>query len=217
MKSNLPPELYQTMLDFYNQHKDSRNTEEFPRTDAVIEGSKQSREPPTLVFLNENIMNTMAQVLQPLVEHWCKCKLERTAIYGIREYYRGNILRNHVDRVATHVISVIIQVDQDLGGAEDWLLEVIDYKGKRQHVKLLPGEMLLYESAKLIHGRPAMFKGRRFANAFMHFRPITGWDYTTGEDNAFFFSRQKNLREPLENLFTDLTAGKKVFEVKNEL
>ena len=55
--------------------------------------------------------------IQPLVEEWTGIPLEFTALYGIREYYRGSELRKHVDRVSTHVYSVIIQVgdvQQDL-------------------------------------------------------------------------------------------------------
>jgi len=34
-----------------------------------------------------------------------------------------------------------------------------------------PGDMVLYESHSLIHGRPFPLKGRFFANIFIHFEP----------------------------------------------
>jgi len=34
-----------------------------------------------------------------------------------------------------------------------------------------PGDMVLYESHSLIHGRPFSLKGRYFANIFIHFQP----------------------------------------------
>ena len=58
------------------------------------------------------------------MEEWSGLDLEMTAFYGVREYYGGNVLQNHVDRLDTHVISAIIQIDKDLGEEEDWLLEV---------------------------------------------------------------------------------------------
>ena len=38
-------------------------------------------------------------------------------------------------------------------------------------VYLLPGDMVLYESALLLHGRPYGLNGSSYANAFMHYRP----------------------------------------------
>ena len=33
------------------------------------------------------------------------------------------------------------------------------------------GEMLWYESARLVHGRPIPFKGEYYDNVFVHFKP----------------------------------------------
>ena len=52
------------------------------------------------------------ELVQPLVEEWAEQELEFTSLYGIREYYRGSELRMHVDRVATHVFSVIMNLHQ---------------------------------------------------------------------------------------------------------
>jgi prolyl 4-hydroxylase len=35
-----------------------------------------------------------------------------------------------------------------------------------------PGDMVLYESHSIIHGRPFPLKGRFFANIFIHFEPV---------------------------------------------
>jgi hypothetical protein len=35
-----------------------------------------------------------------------------------------------------------------------------------------PGDMVLYESHSVIHGRPFPLKGRFFANIFIHFEPV---------------------------------------------
>ena len=85
------------------------------------------------------------------------------------------ILNSYTTTKALHIVCYL-QIAQELGGQEDWELEVIAYSGARQQVRLQPGEALLYESAKLLHGRPRAFRGRVFANAFIHFSPV-GWDY----------------------------------------
>ena len=115
------------------------------------------------------------EVMKPLLEKWGGLpsnSLELTAFYGIREYSRRACLRNHVDRVDTHVFSAILQISQTDIDTE-WPLEVIGFDGIRYRITLKPGEMILYEGTKLIHGRPEPFDGTRFANAFVHFKTKT--------------------------------------------
>ena len=57
-------------------------------------------------------------------------------------------------------------------------VQVIGFDGVHYDITLEPGEMILYEGHRLVHGRPYPFNGTRFANAFIHFKP-TGWDWTT--------------------------------------
>ena len=44
-----------------------------------------------------------------------------------------------------------------------------------------PGEIILYESASVIHGRPEVFKGDLFANIFVHYAPLDGWTITDAD------------------------------------
>lgn len=47
----------------------------------------------------------------------------------------------------------------------------IDLKDKRKKIFLKPGEMLLYESATVPHGRMEPLNGDYFDNLFVHFYP----------------------------------------------
>ena len=76
--------------------------------------------------------------------------LSPTSIYGIRVYKEGSILAPHVDRLPL-VTSAIINVDQDVD--EDWPLEVIGHDGVAYNITMEPGDMLLYESHSIIHGK----------------------------------------------------------------
>jgi prolyl 4-hydroxylase len=51
-------------------------------------------------------------------------------------------------------------------------LEVYGHDGKATNVTMEPGDMVLYESHSVIHGRPFPFKGNFYANLFVHFEPI---------------------------------------------
>ena len=115
---------------------------------------------------------------RPTIEAWTGMRLQPTSLYGIRVYTEGAILAPHVDRLPL-VSSCIINVAQDVD--EDWVLEVYDRHDQAVNVTMEPGDMVLYESGSLTHGRPFPMKGRFYANIFIHFEP-------TGEhlnDNAW--------------------------------
>jgi WD40 repeat protein len=65
----------------------------------------------------------------------------------------GSVLSMHVDTANTHVVSCIINVDQEV--EEDWKLVILDHEENEHSITMRPGDMLLYESAKLLHGRPS--------------------------------------------------------------
>jgi prolyl 4-hydroxylase len=84
------------------------------------------------------------------------------------------MLINHLDIASTHLASAVIQVGQELDTDGGWPLEVMnpDGTGALTEVYLQPGEMVLYEGARLKHGRPMRFKGEEFGNIFTHFAPV---------------------------------------------
>jgi hypothetical protein len=71
------------------------------------------------------------------------------------------MLAPHVDRNPL-VSSAIINVDQDVD--EPWPLEVIGHDGIARNVTMVPGDLVLYESHSVIHGRQFPLKGRFMAN-----------------------------------------------------
>jgi prolyl 4-hydroxylase len=99
-------------------------------------------------------------------------KLKPSACYGFRVYLPGAYLHNHVDSAGTHIVSSAICVDKDV--AFPWPLHVVDIDGQEIDVDLEPGEFVLYESARISHGRPTPLKGRFHVGLFLHYRPISG-------------------------------------------
>jgi len=124
------------------------------------------------------VVAEMRQVLQ----WWTGQRLKHTSTFGLREYKRGSMLINHVDRMDTHIASAVIQVSQkniDEGGG--WPLEVILPAGcttteaeecHRTEIYMQPGQMALYEGGKIMHGRPMRLRGEAFGNVFSHFAPL---------------------------------------------
>jgi len=109
-----------------------------------------------------------------------QAKLRPVSVYGIREYTEGAILSPHIDRHPL-VSSGIVNVAQDVD--EPWPLEVYDRSGKAVNITMEPGDMILYESHSLIHGRPFPLKGRYMANVFIHFEPIESWGEGKGKES----------------------------------
>ncbi|CAB9501369.1 Ankyrin Repeat [Seminavis robusta] len=114
----------------------------------------------------------ISQAVQTILEGWTRQKLTPVSVYGIRLYRNQSILTPHVDRMPL-VASCIINIDQD-GVEEPWPLEIYDHKGQARNITMEPGDMVLYESHSVIHGRPFPLKGTLFANVFLHFEPVGG-------------------------------------------
>lgn len=141
--------------------------------------------------------------MKPIVEEWSGvAPLELTSFYGIREYHEGSILAPHIDRIETHVLSVTfsiakldpqtMKIIEDTSKLAPWPLEVTTYNGEIVRYDHLAGTMVLYESSKLIHGRPAPNPpGSVHVSAFLHYKPqhmhgreATQWDKITKNANA---------------------------------
>jgi len=111
----------------------------------------------------------------PLHEEWAGVKLIPATSYGLRIYKNGSFLTMHTDRLDTHVISSIFHIDRDQ--EEPWPLVIEDTQGRVHEVALEPGQLLFYESSKLLHGRPRPFNGKWFTSIFTHYYPAD-WDKT---------------------------------------
>jgi len=180
-KTKMPRKLFKELMDFYHENRGNISRDEGLAAHRTgINGYKIQ---PTMVSLDHDrqLRNRVANTyVKPIVEAWVNQSLEFTSFYGIRVYHWGNHLRMHVDRLETHIYSVIMQLDQ-VGVEEDWPLEIVDFTGKRREISMVPGDLILYESAKLIHGRPKTLYGKEYANAFCHFKPLV-WPYEDKND-----------------------------------
>ena len=125
-------------------------------------------------FINRSVvLRTVEIKMRKIMEEWANVKLDKEGgIYGIRRYTRGSILLQHVDRIPSHIISAILQIDQKVD--KDWPLTIVDHKGNKVKINLKPGEMVLYESATVPHGRQFPLNGDYYDNLFVHMTPENG-------------------------------------------
>lgn len=168
-KSKLPQQLFEKIQSFYQ--KNGKNSQEEHVDGGFIYSQYNDKaKSSSLIDLSAQLRQEVHDQMKPLMEAWCKKELEPTYVYGIREYHNGAILKLHRDRIDTHIISAILNVDQETN--VDWPLLIEDNYYRKHQVMLKPGEMVFYEGARLLHGRPVPFQGTFFANIFCHFKPI---------------------------------------------
>jgi len=121
--------------------------------------------------------------MKPILESWIGGEeLKPTSTYGIRRYYNGSVLRDHVDIGVTHVVSAILNLGQDVDKV--WPLQILDHDGRRHFIEMAAGDMCLYESATSIHGRTQAMVGRSFDNIFTHFAPVKPFKVVVSEGEA---------------------------------
>ena len=173
-KLNVPKSAWQPLLQFWESNKDKLEPESWPPGNTYT----NHWESPTYMVSLENyslrgagdkLKQTIWNAVRPVIQEWIGgYKLIETSMYGIRVYKENAVLATHVDRLPL-VSSCIIQIAQDIN--EPWPVEVYDHAGKAHNVTMKPGEMVLYESHTVLHGRPFPLNGKFYANLFVHFIP----------------------------------------------
>ena len=92
---------------------------------------------------DKEVRRHLGRGLLRAVQEWSGLQLQLSTVYGPRRYRRDSRLALHVDRLSTHVISVIINLQQQVD--TPWLLDILDNAGRPHQLELQEGEMLLYE------------------------------------------------------------------------
>jgi hypothetical protein len=169
-----PSEVFEAIERFYNASHATHRREEDDGGPLYNQHQITTWHTP----LPPDVKRFVFDELQKTMEAWAPSvgPLKGTSAYGVRTYETGSYLHLHVDTAQTHVVSGIMNVAQDLEGGDDWPVEILDHGGKLHAVNMKPGDLLLYESARLLHGRPSPFKGRSYANVFVHYQPQDGWE-----------------------------------------
>ena len=171
-KVRLPSHVFQPIYEFWIKNKDKETDESFFPGSTFI---NYWNDPSKFVDITredlpgggEPILNQLWESTLEIMKTWTGQPLFPSSLYGIRVYKKGSILAPHVDRLPL-IASAIINIDQD-PDAEPWPLEVIGHDGIARNVTMNVGEMILYESHSLMHGRPFPFQGRYYANLMIHF------------------------------------------------
>ena len=159
-KLKAPEGSYRRLKTFFDQFRNNEQEEAWPAGNTY---TNHWDVPTYMISLEDQrlrgglaLKTQIWNEVQAILEEWTGQKLKQTSLYGIRVYKEGSVLASHVDRLPL-VTSAIINVDQDVD--EPWPVEVYDHDGNAHNVTMEPGDIVLYESHTVMHGRPAPLKG----------------------------------------------------------
>lgn len=170
------PERFQSwLLDFYERHQKDERIEQW-QADAT---QLNFHEMPTVMYnLDmefEDKVRFGDETIKPILEQWSGIpQLSQTSFYGIRGYPNKMNLKEHIDRIDTHVISATISLKKlspNLNAKRPWPIQVVAWDGKHVRYNHDEGMTVLYESARQPHGRPFPNKGGIHLGCFIHFKP----------------------------------------------
>ncbi|KAL7553955.1 hypothetical protein ACHAWF_017322 [Thalassiosira exigua] len=173
LKTRAPEDVTELATKFYDQNRLNAERENWPTGNTYI----NTWDAPTYMIKIEDkrlrgggfkLRQQLWDAARESIEDWMGEDLSPTSLYGIRVYTEGAVLLPHVDRLPL-VASAMVNIAQDVD--EDWPCEIYDHDGKAHNVTLQPGDMLLFESHSVIHGRPFPLKGRSYVMLFIHFEP----------------------------------------------
>eukprot|EP00581_Thalassiosira_minuscula_P005635 CAMPEP_0183738450 /NCGR_PEP_ID=MMETSP0737-20130205/54570_1 /TAXON_ID=385413 /ORGANISM="Thalassiosira miniscula, Strain CCMP1093" /LENGTH=484 /DNA_ID=CAMNT_0025972981 /DNA_START=478 /DNA_END=1928 /DNA_ORIENTATION=- len=183
LKTRAPEKVVELATKFWDQNHLSMERENWPVGNSYINNWNS---PTYMVKIEDSrlrgggsqLRKQIWDAARESIEDWTGEDLSPTSLYGIRVYKEGAVLLPHVDRLPL-VASAMINIAQDVD--EDWPCEIYDHDGNAHNVTLHPGDMLLFESHSILHGRPFPLKGRHYAMLFIHFEP-TGHSLTHNVD-----------------------------------
>ena len=168
--SKIPDDLFDEITYFFEENRGSVERREPSGPHPTYINAWEANIGFLSMFADEHelLRNWITGDMKAILEEWSGEELEFHVMYGVRLYYNNAILTPHVDTMP-RVISAILNVAQDVD--EPWPLEVYDHDGLPHNVTIQPGEVIMYESGTIVHGRPFPMKGRFYANIFVHFSP----------------------------------------------
>lgn len=191
------PENFEFWLnDFYERHIGEPHIEEWDSSATQLNFHKTPTKMYNLDKEFEDKVTFGDVYIKPLLEEWAKIKpLVQTSFYGIRLYEDGAYLKDHIDRIDTHVVSATIslrKLDKYKDSRKPWPIQIVTSDGKHVRYNHPEGTTVLYESAFAIHGRPYPNRGGPHLGCFIHFKPV---------DDKEWNIKAKEARE-LKNRFT---------------
>uniref|UniRef100_A0A7S4EK24 Fe2OG dioxygenase domain-containing protein n=1 Tax=Pseudo-nitzschia australis TaxID=44445 RepID=A0A7S4EK24_9STRA len=175
-KGRLPDDVFANMGSFYYNNRNNAFNEEWEGKGPYVNWWDSD---VRFVLTPWSMKHRWQLRFNKMVSQWAGTEIEATSTYGFRQYQEGARLLSHVDRTATHAVSLIVNIAQE-NLASPWPVEIFDHADRLHEVTMEPGDVVYYESAKNLHSRsrPLTCKqgGCQYVNLFTHYRPVNEGD-----------------------------------------
>ena len=168
VKRAIPRGLWLSIRDWYGQNSHLAKGERVAKRYLKQTPGGASR-PSDILELPGNLRRQVKLELAPVVEDWCNSTVCPTWVYGARIYRRGARLLAHRDRIDTHVLGVTMNAFQS--DDNGWPFRVQDHVYRWHTISMRPGQMIIFESARLLHERSQPLVSDRHVSVFSHFLP----------------------------------------------
>jgi prolyl 4-hydroxylase len=164
-KAEVPEDIHARLLDEVKRCADRFR----PAPSSAPVRSVERAIIPVVHLEDRPFVQEIACALQGSHEAWAGMRLRRSAAGGLRAYQRGSYVLVHADRTGDDIISSTLCVHQKLD--ESWPLRIEAIDGRVHELNLAPGELVFYEGARLVHGRPWPLRGDYYLCLTLHYRP----------------------------------------------
>ncbi|KAG7343140.1 hypothetical protein IV203_021085 [Nitzschia inconspicua] len=118
----------------------------------------------------DDLMDKVEDELHGPLEEWCGTDLSLTKVYGLRLFRNESSFRMHIDKKGSHSVGYVLHV----ASSEDtkpWPFFIEDFHGRTHEINLTPGDVIMFEAGKLMHGRPRTLNGSWYSNVVGHYYP----------------------------------------------
>jgi len=121
----------------------------------------------------DDLMAKVNEELHLMMEEWSGVDLDLRYVYGLRLFQNKTALKMHLDK-GSHPLGFILHIessdDYDERG-DPWPFLIEDLHGRTHEIKMSPGDVILFEAAKLAHGRPHKLNASWYCNVVGHYYP----------------------------------------------
>ncbi|WP_082604331.1 2OG-Fe(II) oxygenase [Acidovorax sp. Root217] len=169
VKRSIPNGLWRSIIDWYTLSCHLAKPERAARR-YLQQTPGGERLPSKLLELPGHLRERIKLELTPIVEDWCSSSVRPTWVYGARIYRRGVKLLAHRDRLDSHILGVTMNICQS--DSSKWPIRIQDHVYRWHSISLSPGQMILFESAKLLHERSQPLSSDHYVSVFCHFLPV---------------------------------------------
>jgi hypothetical protein len=204
-----PRELHQRVAEWFESQRHRMLAEDWPGLDDVGCNNNFDNDDYILPHDEAAPVMEMGKWIKEHLQQWMGTEVDPTwhTFYGARLQHSGSTCAMHVDSTDTHVMSATYNIAQR-GMRKPWPLSFVEPGGAVKRVEQQPGDIVFYEGASGMHGRPVPLDGQEFVSIYFHWHP-KGWKKRLSQSLASnSFESLVEVKEPKQGPYQSLPEAR---------